>query len=424
MALGNINTTPEGYGFLGLLYGRNAGFSNLRASSCPSTTALYDQSRALPDGPARTRAVPRDVRDRHRLRAVGAASRIATRTSSCSRGCVGYKYNPTYQYPFPYLDIDLPRRDGWQDALRRQRAPRSTLTVAGGIPKRPPLQRCTARRRIDAQSDIHSRTTPDEPHPSFSHLPAAAARLRVRAGSHCGIPARSRHRLRSDRSFASTALAPAGLPAGVNGGNRNQYGVTSFPDSPPAAVIPSAAIALRVRAHSCRARVTGVQSWTRLQRYLRRTISTGSGARRISAKLWTSLTITAFGAQITNLALPLTAALLLHATPLQMGVLVALETLPFALVSLHAGVLLDRVRKLPIVIASDVGRGVALLAIPIAAFTRRAVDRDPVRRRLLLRRAERRRRRRVPGAARADGRAASGWSRRTPRSRSARRRRR
>ncbi len=32
-----------------------------------------------------------------------------------------------------------------------------------------------------------------------------------------------------------------------------------------------------------------------------------------------SLTITSFGAQITNLALPLTAALLLHATPLQVG---------------------------------------------------------------------------------------------------------
>ena len=85
-------------------------------------------------------------------------------------------------------------------------------------------------------------------------------------------------------------------------------------------------------------------------------------------KLWTSLTITSFGAQITNLALPLTAALLLNATPMQMGILVALETLPFALVSLHAGVLLDRVRKLPIVIASDIGRGVALLAIPVTAW--------------------------------------------------------
>ena len=84
--------------------------------------------------------------------------------------------------------------------------------------------------------------------------------------------------------------------------------------------------------------------------------------------LWLSLTITSFGAQITNLALPLTAALLLHATPLQMGVLVALETLPFALVSLHAGVLLDRVRKLPIIITSDVSRGLALLLIPLCAW--------------------------------------------------------
>src|SRR5689334_18363376 len=84
--------------------------------------------------------------------------------------------------------------------------------------------------------------------------------------------------------------------------------------------------------------------------------------------LWLSLTVTSFGAQITNLALPLTAALLLHATPFQMGVLVALETLPFALVSLHAGVLLDRVRKRPIIIISDVSRGLALLSIPVCAW--------------------------------------------------------
>jgi len=85
-------------------------------------------------------------------------------------------------------------------------------------------------------------------------------------------------------------------------------------------------------------------------------------------RLWLSLTVTSFGAQITNLALPLTAALLLHATPFQMGMLVALETLPFALVSLHAGVLLDRVRKRPIIIVSDVSRGLALLSIPLCAW--------------------------------------------------------
>ena len=104
-----------------------------------------------------------------------------------------------------------------------------------------------------------------------------------------------------------------------------------------------------------------------LRRWSRRTFR-GLWLSREFRRLWASLTITSFGAQVTNLALPLTAALLLHATPLQMGILIALETLPFALVSLHAGVLLDRVRKLPIVIAADISRGVALLAIPVSAF--------------------------------------------------------
>jgi Transmembrane secretion effector len=105
----------------------------------------------------------------------------------------------------------------------------------------------------------------------------------------------------------------------------------------------------------------------RLQTFFRRTFR-GLWRSTDFRKLWVSLTITSFGAQITNLALPLTAALLLNATPMQMGILVALETLPFALVSLHAGVLLDRVRKLPVIIFADIGRGVALLAIPITAW--------------------------------------------------------
>src|SRR6266542_1890074 len=105
----------------------------------------------------------------------------------------------------------------------------------------------------------------------------------------------------------------------------------------------------------------------RLRTYFRRTLR-GLWLSRAFRKLWLSLTITSFGAQITNLALPLTAALLLHASPMQMGILVALETLPFAMFSLHAGVLLDRVRKLPVVILADIGRGLALLAIPVAAW--------------------------------------------------------
>src|SRR6202165_701531 len=64
-------------------------------------------------------------------------------------------------------------------------------------------------------------------------------------------------------------------------------------------------------------------------------------------RLWTSILISSFGGQVTMLALPLTAAVLLHASPTQMGLLTTMELVPFVLLSLPAGVWLDRVRKLP-----------------------------------------------------------------------------
>jgi MFS family permease len=85
-------------------------------------------------------------------------------------------------------------------------------------------------------------------------------------------------------------------------------------------------------------------------------------------KLWGSLTITHFGGQITFLALPLTAALVLNASPFEVGVLTALEALPYPILGLFAGVLVDRARKLPIIVAADIGRGVALLAVPVCAW--------------------------------------------------------
>ncbi|MEP6875058.1 MAG: MFS transporter, partial [Burkholderiales bacterium] len=59
-------------------------------------------------------------------------------------------------------------------------------------------------------------------------------------------------------------------------------------------------------------------------------------------RLWTSILISSFGGQVTMLALPLTAAVLLHASPTQMGLLTAMEILPFVLFSLPCGVWLDR----------------------------------------------------------------------------------
>ena len=85
-------------------------------------------------------------------------------------------------------------------------------------------------------------------------------------------------------------------------------------------------------------------------------------------KLWGSLTITHFGGQVTFLALPLTAAIMLNASPFEVGVLTALEALPYPLFGLFAGVLVDRARKLPVIIWADIGRGVALLAVPVCAW--------------------------------------------------------
>ena len=85
-------------------------------------------------------------------------------------------------------------------------------------------------------------------------------------------------------------------------------------------------------------------------------------------KLWGSLTMVHFGGQITFLALPLTAALVLNASPFEVGVLTALEALPYPLFGLFAGVLVDRARKLPVIVACDVGRGLALGMVPVCAW--------------------------------------------------------
>ena len=83
-------------------------------------------------------------------------------------------------------------------------------------------------------------------------------------------------------------------------------------------------------------------------------------------RLWLSILISSFGQQVTMLAVPLTAALLLHATPTQMGFLTAMELVPFVLLSLPVGVWLDRVRKLPVYIAGEIAVALVLASIPAA----------------------------------------------------------
>jgi MFS family permease len=83
-------------------------------------------------------------------------------------------------------------------------------------------------------------------------------------------------------------------------------------------------------------------------------------------KLWSAETISQFGTQVSQLALPLIAAVTLHVDAFQFGLLGTIEFLPFILLSLPAGVWVDRLRRRPILIAGDIGRGLALASIPVA----------------------------------------------------------
>jgi len=85
-------------------------------------------------------------------------------------------------------------------------------------------------------------------------------------------------------------------------------------------------------------------------------------------RLWTSILISSLGGQITMLALPLTAAVLLDASPTQMGLLTAMEIAPFVLFSLPSGVWLDRVRKLPVYIWGETLLALAVATVPLAAW--------------------------------------------------------
>jgi len=83
-------------------------------------------------------------------------------------------------------------------------------------------------------------------------------------------------------------------------------------------------------------------------------------------KLWTAETISQFGTQVSLLAIPLVAVTLLQASPFEVALLGTVEFLPFILFSLPAGAWVDRLRRRPILIAGDIGRGILLLSIPIA----------------------------------------------------------
>lgn len=86
-------------------------------------------------------------------------------------------------------------------------------------------------------------------------------------------------------------------------------------------------------------------------------------------RLWTGQSISMVGSQMTLLALPLTAVLVLHASPGQMGALAALEYAPFLLFGLVAGAYVDRLAARRVMIVADVVRCLLLAVVPLSAAT-------------------------------------------------------
>ena len=83
-------------------------------------------------------------------------------------------------------------------------------------------------------------------------------------------------------------------------------------------------------------------------------------------KLWWGQAISEVGSQVSALALPTVAILILSATPFQVGLLEALAFLAFPVLGLVAGVYADRIRRRPIMIVCDLLRMLALGSVPAA----------------------------------------------------------
>ena len=104
--LANTSLTPEGYGFLDLLYGPHAGLSNLSRFKLPEFDKLYDRGLRLPDGAEKGKL-------QYDMSALVAAyspwmlNAYRFENIIAYPWVVGYKYNGFNQHPWQFFDIDL-----------------------------------------------------------------------------------------------------------------------------------------------------------------------------------------------------------------------------------------------------------------------------------------------------------------------------
>src|ERR1700678_2443963 len=91
------------------------------------------------------------------------------------------------------------------------------------------------------------------------------------------------------------------------------------------------------------------------------------GSHRGFRLLFAADAISRTGSQITLVALPLAAILMLHASAQQVGILVALGTSAFLIAALPVGVWVDRLPRRPVMVAADLMRLLLLASVPAAA---------------------------------------------------------
>ena len=83
-------------------------------------------------------------------------------------------------------------------------------------------------------------------------------------------------------------------------------------------------------------------------------------------RLWGATTVSLFGSQVTLIALPLAAVLVLEASTFEVALLTTIDLLPFLLFGLPAGVWVDRLPRRSVMVATDIGRALVLATIPLA----------------------------------------------------------
>ncbi len=114
--LGNTASSPEGFGVMGLLYGPNAGLSNLPRFNLPEFNEAYNEGKRLPNGPERNKLL-------HKMSELasvyGPWHLLAYRYENILTWpwLLGYKYSPFNANPWLYWDLEPAMR---QATLKKQ----------------------------------------------------------------------------------------------------------------------------------------------------------------------------------------------------------------------------------------------------------------------------------------------------------------